>query len=69
MKNNNSSPLFVPSSEKLLAMVAAAEAKFDAARERERQRKEERANELYARGVARAVRGRFYDAIQRGTGR
>jgi len=60
---SNPSPLFVPSSEKLMAMIANAEAKADAARERAR---EERRDVLVARGIARAVRGQLYDRIQRG---
>lgn len=59
----NPSTMFAPSGEKLLSMIAAADAKFEAARVRAR---EERRETLLARGLARAARGRHYDDIQNG---
>lgn len=59
-------PLFVPSSWLLNQMIASAEAKFDAARERERAARQARQDDLFARGEARAVRARLYRRIQLG---
>lgn len=58
---------FEPSSSNLLAQVEAAMAKFDAAREQAALKVEARRDLCVARGIARAARGRHYDAIQRGT--
>ena len=58
---------FTPSSTNIMSQVEAAMAKFDAAREQAALRVEARRDLCIARGLAQAVRGRHYDAIQRGT--
>ena len=60
------STAIIPSSSNLERQIAAAMAKFDAARSRALADREERRDVLVARGLARAARGRIYDAIQRG---
>jgi hypothetical protein len=53
-------PLFVPSSEKLTAMVAAAMAKCDADREQSRLRADARAEDRMGRAWIAEVKGRRY---------
>lgn len=60
MKNAAAAPLFVPSSEKLTAMVAAAMAKCDVSREQSRLRAEAAADERMARAWIAEVKGRRY---------
>lgn len=62
------STAIIPSSSNLEQQIAAAMAKFDASREQAILRREARMDVLVARGIARAARGRIYDAIQRGHG-
>lgn len=57
---------FEPSPWLLERMVADAMAKCDTDVENEHARREARRDLLVERGLARAVRGRFYDMIQRG---
>lgn len=65
---NNPHPLFSPSSDMLQIQMAQAMAKCDASIEQARLAGEARRDVLVARGLARAARGRIYDAIQRGHG-
>lgn len=68
MIQKNHSAIIIPSSDALSRQIAAAMSKCDADREQAILRREARRDQLVARGIARVVRGRVYDAIQRGHG-
>lgn len=68
MIQKNHSAVIIPSSDALSRQIAAAMAKCDGDREQAVLRRDARRDRLVARGIARAVRGRIYDAIQRGHG-
>lgn len=57
---------FTPSSSLLLAMIANAEAKFDADREQSLLRDEARAADRRVRALVNADKARFYRRIQHG---
>lgn len=55
---------FTPSSNMLLAMIASAEAKFEADREQALLRKEARDMERYVRAETNAAKARFFRSLQ-----